>query len=436
MDGHKKTLEYCISVLKQNDSGGWTRPAPHLYPHQWLWDSCFIAIGQRHYDVKRAQKEIKNLFRGQWKNGMLPNTVLSTKDTTGKQLWHSEISPQSPKKYSTSGITQPPMVAEAILKIGEKLTKSERHVWYKETFPKLLAYHEWLYRERDPHAEGIVTLVHPWESGLDNTPSWMQEVYLNEMPLWIKFVKTLRLHSIFNLVRSDTKFLPAYERIDIIDALNLYANARQLRKNNYETRLILRHSNLAIEDLGFNAILIRANTILAQIALEIKQEVPGWLIERFKKAPRSLELLWSPEHNQYFSRNFETFEHIEQPSIMTFLPLYSGAVSNKRAHELVELLRSKDWWLNYPIPSVAKSSEYFDPRRYWQGPTWINTNWMIIEGLRRYGYVDEANAVVERSVELVSKHGAYEYFNPLTGNPSGAASFSWTAALTIDLLYS
>lgn len=436
MDGHKKTLEYCISVLKQNDSGGWTRPAPHLYPHQWLWDSCFIAIGQRHYDVKRAQREIKNLFRGQWKNGMLPNTILSKIDTNGKQLWHSEISKLSPKNYSTSGITQPPMVAEAVVKVGEKLKKADRIAWYKEVFPKLLAYHEWLYRERDPHAEGIVTLVHPWECGLDNTPAWMQEVYLNETPFWIKCIKAFKLHSLFNLVRSDTKFLPAYERIDAIDALNLFSNARQLRRKKYETRLILRHGSLAVEDLGFNAILIRANSLLAQIAIDIKADIPSWLIERFKKAPRSLELLWSPEKKQYFSRNFSTFELLDQPSIMTFLPLYSGVISKSRAHQLVGLLRSKEWWLNYPVPSVPKSSKYFDDRRYWQGPSWFNTNWMIIQGLKHYGYLDEAHALAQRSIELVEKHGAYEYFSPLTGNPAGATSFSWTASLTIDLLYS
>ncbi|MBP9738551.1 glycoside hydrolase [Candidatus Saccharibacteria bacterium] len=436
MDGHTELIEYCKSVLKQNDLGGWTRPAAHLYPHQWLWDSCFTAIGIRHYDTKRAQKEVTNLFRGQWKNGMIPNTILSNTDGSGKSLWHSEVSKSSPKHVSTSGITQPPMVAEAIVRIGEKLTKKERLLWYKALFPKLVAYHEWLYRERDPHSEGIVILIHPWESGLDNTPSWMQELYLNEMPLWIKAVKKLHLHSAFNLIRSDTKFLPAYQRIDVIDALSLYSIARQLRRKKYETRLILRHGNFAIEDLGFNSILIRANTLLQQIATEINQELPQWLTQRFALAHKSLELLWSETDGQYFSRNFETFELIEQPSIMTFLPLYAGTVSKKRAEELVVLLRSKDWWMPYPVPSVPKNSHYFDASRYWQGPTWLNTNWLIADGLIRYGYIAEAEAIKQRSVELVTKHGSYEYFSPIDGIPSGANSFSWTAALTIDMLSS
>jgi len=37
---------------------------------------------------------------------------------------------------------------------------------------------------------------------------------------------------------------------------------------------------------------------------------------------------------------------------------------------------------------------------------------------------------------MVFKSGCAEYFNPLTGEPAGAKDFSWTAALTIDLLKS
>ena len=198
---------------------------------------------------------------------------------------------------------------------------------------------------------------------------------------------------------------------------------------------MLRHGHLAIEDLGFNAILIRANAHLVDIALEIHQAIPPWLMQRFKLAQKSLDLLWSDDKKSYFSRNFETFELIEQPSIMAFLPLYAGSISQKRAEDLVTKLRSKEWWLAYPIPSVPKNSPYFDTARYWQGPTWLNTNWMICDGLRRYGYEAEAQAIEQRSLELVANKGAYEYFSPVDGTPAGAKNFSWTAAIALDILY-
>ncbi|MBD0358722.1 MAG: glycoside hydrolase, partial [Rubrobacter sp.] len=37
-------------VLRRNSLESWTRPAPALYPHQWSWDSAFIALGLAHLD--------------------------------------------------------------------------------------------------------------------------------------------------------------------------------------------------------------------------------------------------------------------------------------------------------------------------------------------------------------------------------------------------
>ena len=76
-------IERAIAVLKANDRGLYTIPAENLYPHQWLWDSCFIAIGQRHYDVERAKMEILSLLRAQWRNGMVPHIHLHARPKAG-----------------------------------------------------------------------------------------------------------------------------------------------------------------------------------------------------------------------------------------------------------------------------------------------------------------------------------------------------------------
>ena len=70
-DKNKQLFEACAAVLAANDRGDYTVPAGDLYPHQWLWDSCFIAIGLAHIDPTRAKKELISLVRGQWANGML-----------------------------------------------------------------------------------------------------------------------------------------------------------------------------------------------------------------------------------------------------------------------------------------------------------------------------------------------------------------------------
>jgi glycogen debranching enzyme len=117
------------------------------------------------------------------------------------------------------------------------------------------------------------------------------------------------------------------------------------------------------------------------------------------------------------------------------MPLYAGSVSQERAMQLVKLLENEHTFgPAYPVPSVSLESFWFKPTCYWQGPTWVNTNWLIIDGLERYGFHDHASALRESTLEMVRTHGCYEYFDPRTGDPAGAPNFSWTAALAIDLL--
>lgn len=430
-------LKKAKTVLKDNDLGGWTRPAEGLYPHQWLWDSCFSAIGISHYDPKRAKKEIISLIRGQWSNGMIPHMIFDEKSSpiTGANVWESHVSPTAPPGIETSGITQPPVIAEAVMRVGEKMKTDERQRFFNEVYAALLRYHGWFYRERDPHNEGLVVLVHPWETGLDNTPPWMAEMDRNITPLWIKLVDWFQLDKLFNIFRQDTKLVPAAERISTKTSLMLFHVQRRLRSQGYDSNEILRRAHFSVDDVFFNSILIRNNKILEDIAAEIGESIPADLRENFEKAEKALEELWSEESGTYFSRNFVTKEWIREEYIGSLMPLYSGAISKKRAEKVVANLKNDlKYWARYPVPSVPMNSFYFNHHRYWQGPTWLNTNWLIIDGLKQYGYEEEAELIRARSLELVEKHGFYEYFSPIDGSGTGGKNFSWTAALVIDLI--
>lgn len=191
----------------------------------------------------------------------------------------------------------------------------------------------------------------------------------------------------------------------------------------------------SIEDLNFNSIFIRANTHLREIAKSLREELPEDLEKMMKKTEKTLEELWDPYSGQYYSRDFITHRLLKSPSIATLLPLYAGTISKERAESLVKLLEDKEvFGLNFPVPSVPKNSLYFDPKAYWQGPSWVNTNWLIIDGLKRYGFKDHAAALTESTLEMVERSGCWEYFDPLSGEGIGASNFSWTAALSIDLL--
>lgn len=437
LDNEAEIIAAAKEVLNISSRGDYTIPAAGLYPHQWLWDSCFIAIGIRHYDIERAQKEIKSLLRGQWHNGMLPNMIFADGEEhfRDRELWRSWLNPNAPDKVSTSGITQPPMVAEAVVNIGQKLTKPERRSWFKSIYPHLLRYHLWLYNERDPRGEGLTLQIHPWESGLDNTPPWMKAFHEHKLPMWVGILSSNIFQPLVRMIRRDLRFARSQERTTVYETLALYAVLRKIRRKNYDINQIAKRSFFAIEDLTFNSIFVRANHQLKYIAKIIGKQLPEELLESMQKTEAALESLWEAESGQYYSRNFVTQGLIIEPSIAALMPLYAGSISQERADQLVKLLvDKKSFGAKFPVPSVPLNSKWFDQYRYWQGPTWINTNWLIIQGLKRYGFDKEAEHIKQQMLEMIKRSGFYEYFSPLDGSPAGSRTLSWSAALMIDLL--
>ena len=121
-------VEKAKRILDQNWTGSYTKPAPSLYPHQWNWDSGFIAIGRAKYDIPKAIKEIETLFEAQWTNGMLPHIVFNPKALghyfPEPEFWQTKRSPNAPKNKLSSGITNPPVHAIAVERIYSNAPRS------------------------------------------------------------------------------------------------------------------------------------------------------------------------------------------------------------------------------------------------------------------------------------------------------------------------
>jgi hypothetical protein len=98
-----------------------------------------------------------------------------------------------------------------------------------------------------------------------------------------------------------------------------------------------------------------------------------------------------------------------------------------------------EFWLPYPVPSVAASEPTFDPEAktglLWRGSTWVNMNWFLVGGLQQYGYYELAHELAVRTCSMVIHGGFREYFSPYTGQGHGAPDFGWTT-LILDLLTS
>jgi neutral trehalase len=225
--------------------------------------------------------------------------------------------------------------------------------------------------------------------------------------------------------------------MNTFEALAYVSAIFRLRRHGYSSKKILKQPKLVVFDLGFNSIFIRANDHLKHIAKEIGKELPASLQENIKLSEENIDQLWDGYTGQFQSKSFRTQQLTSESTIAALLPLYSGAITKERAQQLVDLMNNPEHFnLKYPVPSVPASSDYFDPSKYWQGPTWVNMNWLIIDGLKRYGYEEEADQLKQKTLQMVNSSNMFEYFNPINANPEGAEGFSWTAALTIDLLNS
>ncbi|CUU55594.1 Glycosyl hydrolase family 63 C-terminal domain-containing protein [Parafrankia irregularis] len=427
--------ETAVGVLRANDLGDITRPSPTLYPHQWLWDSCFIAIGLRHLDPARAAAELLSLLRGQWPGGMIPHVIFA--ETTdyyhaGPQRWRCDRVCTTAGGVQSTGVTQPPMIAEAAVRVGEAMTRDERVDFYRRLAPGLIRFHEWLYRERDPDDSGLVALVHSWESGMDNTPTWM-EMTKPVAPRTVRALRRINGDDALDALRRDSKEVPPDERLTSADLFTLYRIVRELRRSRYDFRTIRDTFVPLVQDVAFNAILIRANEHLVTIADEAGIPIPRWLSRSMRRSRAAMSELWSD--GLYFSRDFRTGELLHHPTIASFLPLYAGVVPDDQVDGLVKTLLSPRYWARYGIASVPTDDPAFLPRCYWQGPVWVNMNWLIADGLDRYGRREAADAIRANTVEVIRASGSmFEYYSPLDGSGAGSNRFSWTSALLIDIL--
>lgn len=420
------------SVLAGNDLGRWTKPAPNLYPHQWNWDSCFIAIGLSHYNFDRACQEIRSLLRGQWSNGLLPQIVFNPEGDDyfpGPDVWQSHRSPDAPKDVQTSGITQPTVLATAALSIWRNAPdgrKDEAKSFLQETLPHIRHYHQFFYEERNPDGDGLIVVIHPWESGTDNSPPYLdagKRVHMAYKPQY---------------TRLDTRQVSAANRPSDKD-YDLFVYLLELmRQDNWDQKSYLGHAPLQVQDVLFNSVLCRANLDLAAIAEIIgqDQDEPREWYEQTRSALN--RRCWDDEDGMYYDYDRVAGRLIKIDTIAGLHTLYGRVAPEDRAARMIEvhLLNPKLFWppSGYPVPSTSLSSEWFNPENYWLGPVWIGINWMLARGLSSAGRPELAATLTTRSLGLVQRSGYREYFNPYTGQGYGTEDFSWAAALTIDLV--
>ena len=420
-----------IRVLEDNWTGTSTVPSRGLYPHQWSWDSAFIAIGLRHLSPLRAQTELETLLAAQWGDGRVPHIVFNPSVPLdayfpSPDFWRSSTAGRAagaPRTVQTSGIVQPPVHALAAWLVHEADPGLSRaRGFLAGVYPRLAAWHRYLLHRRDLGGAGLASVVHPWEQGMDNSPCW-------DAPLARVTPAPTR-----SFRRADLDHGAAEDRPTDLDYGRYVRLAAGYRDRGYADG----PGDFAVEDPAFNALLIASEHALARIARELgatgtarharAERLTGVLIDRLYDARRGI----------FLCRDVRSGELIPERGVSGLIPLLLPALPRAIAGALVRTLAGPHFGLGDTtrlVPSYDLLGESFDRHRYWRGPAWFNTSWLVERGLRTHGERERADALRTAVLDLADASGFAEYVDPYTGEACGATGFGWTAALALDLSY-
>jgi glycogen debranching enzyme len=388
-------ISKCHVVLEGNqiESRGfrYTRPAPITYEYQWLWDSCFHAITYRWFDPAMAQAELLSLVEHQVTQGddagMIPHMAYWNGD--GSELWG---------RVDRSIITQPPLIGVAAMLV-HKLSGDKALL--EKLFPRLVAYHDWFDRRRDPDGDHLVSLIHPWEPGCDASPRW-------DVPMKLS-----------NPTPDESKAAR-------------HGLVKDLIRYNCDAQALAEAGFFHVEAVDFNAIRAADLEALAQIAVILGESPDRWL-NKAKAVQQAIQDKMIQSDGIVVDLMGLDEQPIKQASSAPFYLLFGGCVDHEQAARLVKQMTAPRFWANYPISTTPSDDPLFSPHHYWRGNVWMSVNWLIYQGLRRYGFFEEASRLAEASWSLVEAQGFHEYFNPLTGEGYGPDQQSWTT-LVLDML--
>jgi neutral trehalase len=241
--------------------------------------------------------------------------------------------------------------------------------------------------------------------------------------------------------------IPAYQRVDVRLAdpeerpadsdYDRYAYLVSLfRDRDYDTERIREDCPFVIQPILFNSILVQSDRDLARIARVVGSN-PAPFDEWADRTGAGLEKLWDAEQRIYFDYDVRAGARVATWSAAGFAPLYAHVPSVERAERMIEGLKevraplSDDLWA---VPSLSPTHPQFRPGLYWRGPVWPLIQWIVQQGVERYGHTELARQIAATTLELSRRDGFWEHYSPMTGRGQGDREFSWTAGLVLDVL--
>jgi putative isomerase len=329
-------------------------PSKFYYVGVWQWDAFFHALAYRHIDKHLAQDQLRILLDHQREDGMIPDAV------------HDEGVVTHLDYPVDADVTKPPLLAWAIWKLYELDGDRE---FLNEVYEPVVRWNQWWFEHNDTNGDGICEYLHPYSSGLDDSPLW--------------------------------------------------------------------DDGMPVEAPDLNTYLCIQQQNLGEIAAAIGEDEDAkmWTRRADELTRSMIKFLWDDQAGVFWARRNGQRVNVLTP--FNLFPLLTGRMPAEIAGRLVARLTDKtQFWPRYPVPSVALNDPKYNPNEMWRGPTWVNINYLIIEGLQKAGYPEIARELRHQTLELISgQQDIYEYYHPESGMnpPKAAAIFGWSSAVFIDL---
>jgi hypothetical protein len=382
MSEREAALAETERVLRQNWVVGqrgetrfsYTEPSPGRYPWQWYWDSCFAAIVWRRFEPARARMELESLLALQRPNGFVGHTIFWRSHVSLVRLLFYNVASRRTEQTET---IQPPLLAWAWrVAVGDPNEE-----------PRIARHMDWLSRNRDLEGDGLLWIVQPDESGLDASP----------------------------------KFEEAWGR-RAVGRIGFPLLVHRNRKLGWEAR--------KVRDAGGPVLCEPLVNTLWSLSLQAMGQPSA--------TPALVERLWDERRGLFLDEVQPGGSRLQTLTWASLAPLALPDLPEQIGRRLVEehLLNKSEFLTPVAPPSVAIGERGYEPggshgpiRRYWRGPTWINSAWLVWIGLRRLGYEAEAERLADGVIGAVAREGLREYYDPRNGKGLGARDFAWSTLI-------
>ncbi|WP_308910866.1 alpha-glucosidase [Pseudokordiimonas caeni] len=467
--------------------GGVTPSNTYLYfSGLWPWDSWKHAFALAPLAPDLAVANMRAMFAHQiaaddplrpQDAGMLPDTVFYN---------------QSPERGGdgpnwNERNTKPSLAAWAVWEIFERTGDK---AFLAEMYPKLRAYRAWWFRNRDHDGNGIVeygATVDPAHNDAEGRMTFRlkpgsdgmvpAECVAGERGFYdckgVGAYARLLAEGGFETLRSGAQVAAGWEsgmdnaaRFGFIsdEQLAHYAEreyagdiARAAKDwtvgilENRDAAGVLVGYSLDQESVDQNSYLFLEAQILSRMATLLGHagDIPAYRAEAERARDYINRCMFDPETGFYYDVHIAPApldNGCAGPRVTArgrgsegWTPLFAGAATREHAAAVVKvMLDEAEFGTLVPLPTASRTNPAYDPEIYWRGRVWLDQVYFGVEGLRKYGYTREADALVARLFDNAEglSDGApiRENYNPETGHMQGATNFSWSAAMLLILL--